>query len=566
MVSTVYKWKRYLRVVVRSKNTRIFLGAIFLGLFVILSFVYESYVSYENEIKKAEIQTSNLAQVLEGQIATSFKNIDLVLQSLQDRIDAGKINSKNYRTYNDILKIHSSRMPEVLSIKVTDENGEFLSDDRGTLSKNLNIRDREYYKKFKQRPVNRLIISNPVISRTAGVWVVVLSRPILSPEGKFKGIILATIQIDHYKKMFDAINVGKTGMIGLYGLDRVLFARRPYADKVGKVVNVAPEIVKLTVTDSYSTTYKNNSRVDRINRVFSARKMQNYPFVVVTGLSSHEFLAEWKFRTTVHSIIIFLFLALSTFFLRNFLLSLKQVEEQRKQAMQSAKLSSLGEMASGIAHEINNPLSIISMTAKKLKKHRLEVLTDPKLMTDLEKIITTSDRIAKIVRGLRSFSRDSFDDPYLPVPVSKIIENTLDLCHEKIKGRNVSLHVNSISDLLITCREIQIAQVLMNLLNNSLDAIEFDEERWIKIDVISTGKRTQILVSDSGKLIPHHIAEKMMLPFFTTKEIGKGTGLGLSISRGIIENHQGRFYLDRTKPHNTFVIDLPQAHAATQAA
>ncbi len=566
MNSSPNQLKKFKKLIARYKNHRIFHGSIILAILAVTSFAYESFKSYETEIKKAEIQTSNLAQVLEGQIAISFKNIDLILQSLQDKIGAGDITSGNYKKYNDILKNHRSRVPEVLSIKVSNEHGEFIADDRGTISKNVNLRDRDYFKKFASDPANRLIISKPLISKTASVWVIVLSRPWLSEEGKFKGVILATIEIEHYKKMFDDINVDNNGTIALYDMDKVLYARKPFSDKLGHVVNLYSDILKITTGDIKSVTYRTDSIVDKVNRVFSARKMSNYPFIVVAGLSSSEVLYEWKMRTSIHSLIIFFVLSMAFYFLMNSLDSFEQVEDQRRQAMQSAKLSALGEMASGIAHEINNPLSIISMSAHNLLKHRTDISADPKLHEGLERIIATSDRIAKIVRGLRSFSRDSFDDPYLLASVDKIIESTLDLCHEKIKGRSVILKVNNDGNYHINCCEIQIVQVLMNLLNNSLDAIEHDEHRWINIDVTNIGNQTIISVSDSGTKIPTEIAEKIMNPFFTTKDVGKGTGLGLSISKGIIENHKGRFYLDQKKSHTTFVIELPEAQEIAKVA
>lgn len=562
---TTYKWKKYFGVITRSKNSRLFICAIILAVFIVASFIFESYVSYQNEIKKAEIQTSNLAQVLESQITISFRNIDLILQDLQEEVGE-QIYYLETEELNYILKRHSSRLPEVLSIKITDENAEFLADDRGVVSTNLNLKDRTYFNELKNDPSDRLIISPPIISRTANVWIVALARPILSREGKFKGMVLATIPIDHYIKMFERINVLDNGVIALTNTKNIMFARKPSTrDMLGKEIQTNDSIKKFLTTKLETLTYRINSKFDNVNRIATARKFKKYPFYVVVGFSSETVLAEWKTRTTIHFIVILLVLAMSAYFLMNYLISLEQVEDQRKQAMQSAKLSSLGEMASGIAHEINNPLTIISISAKILMKQRTES-SDEKLIEGLEKIIKTSDRIAKIVKGLRTFSRDSYADSFVPTKVSKIVESTLDLCQEKIKGRGVFLKVNIDEDFEVNCSEIQIAQVLMNLLNNSLDAIENDEDRWIKVDVSQAQKNVRITVSDSGKKIPTHIADKIMNPFFTTKEIGKGTGLGLSISKGIIDHHQGKFYLDRNHPLNTFVIELSQTEVKSKSA
>jgi C4-dicarboxylate-specific signal transduction histidine kinase len=96
----------------------------------------------------------------------------------------------------------------------------------------------------------------------------------------------------------------------------------------------------------------------------------------------------------------------------------------------------------------------------------------------------------------------------------------------------------------------------MILLNNSLDALESSEVKWIEINVKDSNDKICIIVSDSGKKIEEKIANKIMEPFFTTKEVGKGAGLGLSISQGIIETHGGHFYLDQSALHTSFVIEI----------
>ena len=99
--------------------------------------------------------------------------------------------------------------------------------------------------------------------------------------------------------------------------------------------------------------------------------------------------------------------------------------------------------------------------------------------------------------------------------------------------------------------------MLLNLLNNCLDAIRTMTQPWIEIGIEKRGDLIEISITDSGHGIPEHIANRMMEPFFTTKEVGRGTGLGLAISRGIIEDHQGRFYYDHESANTRFVLALP---------
>lgn len=144
--------------------------------------------------------------------------------------------------------------------------------------------------------------------------------------------------------------------------------------------------------------------------------------------------------------------------------------------------------------------------------------------------------------------------------MKKIVDNALELCQEKLKNNSIYLKVNIPEEIEVSCKEIQISQVIMNLISNSINAINAREEKWINIDSEIIDNTVRIKVIDSGNKIPEHIASKLMQPFFTTKEPGKGTGIGISISKGIIESHRGKFYLDQQAEHTTFVIELKQYH------
>jgi C4-dicarboxylate-specific signal transduction histidine kinase len=191
---------------------------------------------------------------------------------------------------------------------------------------------------------------------------------------------------------------------------------------------------------------------------------------------------------------------------------------------------------------------------------------DPaKLRSDLVKIEATADRIAKIIRGLRTFSRDSSSDPMTLAKVNGMITEVLDLAGERFKNHDVQLLIFAAEDLLISCRPQQIGQVLLNLINNAHDAVMALSERWVRIDVARSGKMIRISVTDSGKGIPAEIASKIMNPFFTTKEVGQGTGLGLSISKGIAEDHGGSLTYDPTSANTRFVFEVPMANEVEPA-
>jgi C4-dicarboxylate-specific signal transduction histidine kinase len=130
-------------------------------------------------------------------------------------------------------------------------------------------------------------------------------------------------------------------------------------------------------------------------------------------------------------------------------------------------------------------------------------------------------------------------------------------CNERFKNKNVELKLSIPDNFKLNVRPNQITQVLLNLLNNSFDSIINANDRWVKISATEEDRIIKIEVTDSGEKIPPEIQSKMMLPFFTTKEVGKGTGLGLSISQGLIENHGGKLFFDKTAKNNCFKIELP---------
>lgn len=235
-----------------------------------------------------------------------------------------------------------------------------------------------------------------------------------------------------------------------------------------------------------------------------------------------------------------------------------KVKEKTQQVVHAARMVALGEMAAGVAHEINNPLTVIMATAKSVEnginhnRHSKE-----EIIQRLHKIHSMGERINKIVKGLRLFSGNAGKDEMQKVPLEKIVNETLVLCQEKLKNNNIKLYIVSMPEVEIECRSVEISQVLLNLINNASDAIRDLEQKWIAVEARTNNGMVEIKVTDSGNGIEPEIAGKIMQPFFTTKPVDQGTGLGLSISSGIIDDHHGRLWLDEEAPHTTFVLNVP---------
>ena len=222
----------------------------------------------------------------------------------------------------------------------------------------------------------------------------------------------------------------------------------------------------------------------------------------------------------------------------------------------SAKFSAIGEMASGIAHEINNPLAIIVARVSSLQKKVISGNIDSeKLSEELQKINDTSFRITRIITSLRNISRDSNLEQSDWTNLQEVINESLDLIQEKLNHNGVQLKLNLPKNIEILFSRVQLGQVLINLLSNSLDAIMGTKNPWINISIDINQSILLIKVQDSGLGIPISLQDKIMQPFFTTKDVGKGTGLGLSLNRSIAEKNRAKFYYDKNSLNTQFIVE-----------
>lgn len=242
----------------------------------------------------------------------------------------------------------------------------------------------------------------------------------------------------------------------------------------------------------------------------------------------------------------------------------KNLEEQM---MHKSKMAALGEMASGVAHEINNPVAIIVGKASLMRVQiQRNMLSPQTLSDDLQKIEATGMRIAHIVKGLSTFARNADHDPKVSVHLATVIEDALSLVGEKLKSREIDLRLNIPDHLSLECNATQLAQIILNLVKNSKDAIAELSERWIEISAHEEDDSILISVMDSGNGIPQDVQAKMMHPFFSTKPFGQGTGLGLSLSKGLVESHHGELSYDAQSHHTRFVVRLPRVQPLQKAA
>ncbi|TVM35210.1 PAS domain S-box protein [Oceanidesulfovibrio marinus] len=245
--------------------------------------------------------------------------------------------------------------------------------------------------------------------------------------------------------------------------------------------------------------------------------------------------------------------------------------EAEQQLIQASKMTTLGEMATGVAHELNQPLAILKTISNLLSRRvsRHQEMDETMLEEIAEGVSTHVDRASKIIDHMREFGRKS-DLKTMPVNINSVLQRAFDFFSQQLNVRNIAVEWQLQEPLpFIMADSNRLEQVIINLLINARDAIE---DRWkkekpehlekrITITTSSTDKEVVIKLCDTGSGIPDAIRAKLFEPFFTTKDVGKGTGLGLSISYGIVKDYGGSIQAVRMDGEGAcFVITFPVAN------
>lgn len=241
--------------------------------------------------------------------------------------------------------------------------------------------------------------------------------------------------------------------------------------------------------------------------------------------------------------------------------SQEQLIKESANLQQATKLATLGKISGEIAHEINNPLTIIQGNVDLILASSEKIQQDPEYVKNkLLKVSSAVLRITKTISGLKNYSRSSEHEAKSKVDLNHLINETLEFSAEKINFNKIKVIYFNKKQFYIEARAVEIIQVILNILSNGIDALTKlpIELRSITITIAAANGLSQIKISNAGEKINPDVATKLFDTYFSTKASSKGMGLGLSISKRIIESHNGRLYYDAGLPDTTFVIELPE--------
>lgn len=501
---------------------RIIFGVILMNLLVSGLFGYSLYSSRVHYDKQALIETGNLAHAIEYSISGILDKIDLALwdgkaeaerQLAKGRIDRASFDSHIADTLNKI--------PEMGEIRMAEANGDIiygLGPGEQTIA---NVADRDYFIALRDNPAAGLFISKPILGRISKKWHINLARRVNNPDGTFAGVIHGNLQISQIQKQFASYDFGKNGIITLRSNDLSIVVRYPETVKsTPGNVSISNEFSRIIKEGKTSGSYKATSRIDGIYRVFSFRKINNYPLYISCGFAPQDYLSAWYLELYKQLALVLLFVLVTlasaryvisswkekqaafdelsatrddlehrvaerTIELQNMNdnllkqssqlleeISIRKLAEDERNKMenkmqQTQKLESLGVLAGGIAHDFNNILTAIIGNAELAL---LRINKESPGVDNLHKIEEAAARAADLAKQMLAYSgKGKF--VIENINLNLLLEDMLHMLEVSISKKAV-LRLNLIPDIpSVEADATQIRQIIMNLVINASEAI-----------------------------------------------------------------------------------------------
>ncbi|MBS0357616.1 MAG: diguanylate cyclase [Proteobacteria bacterium] len=277
-------------------RTRLIIAVVLLNLMVIGLAFQSLHQGLEQSRARAIVNTRNLAQLLDHDIASIFDRIDLTLQALVDDLDDSPASKHDPARYQSIVQQHFARQPALHNLLVVDERGSLLASSNPLDRTPALLADRDYFRHHRDSASAGLIISPPQRGRAGGEWIITLSRRINTGDGRFSGMAVASISLAHLRELFAGINLGPGGAVTLRDADLGLITRHPAPStpevSMGSRV-VSPQLAAAIRANPEQGAYLAATKIDGIERTNAYQRMSHYPYYIIVGLADDDYLLGW---------------------------------------------------------------------------------------------------------------------------------------------------------------------------------------------------------------------------------------------------------------------------------
>ena len=259
----------------------------------------------EQQLRQAVVSNTNLAASVAQQVNGMVSEVGHLLDSIAFELQTGAADERELNHLQPILKNHADSNQHVHGLFVYDAQGAWLINSHGVLPPGANNADREYFIHHRDHPSLATRVGKPIVSRLTGIWVIPVSRRFNDARGQFAGVLLATIDLKHVRRMLDHFQIGDNGSLSVALASTAILVRRPFSEKnLGK--EIPPSALKEQLTSQTSGNFEFASPVDGIQRIGSFRYTDSHSLMVAVAQSKHELLGNWRETTWIQTFWIFL--------------------------------------------------------------------------------------------------------------------------------------------------------------------------------------------------------------------------------------------------------------------
>ncbi len=537
------------------------LGAAFMLMVVAITVILITF-RHDAVLSSTRKELRTLDLVLAEETDRSLQSVRLLVDSVVEQINIkGIADSQTLNTKMATLEIHEdlrariAGVPQLDAVTIVNTKGFIVNFSRKWPVADNDLSDRDWFKSIRDGGKDFLYLSKTLIDRATFKPTIYLGRRLSAPNGDFIGLVLAAVQLRHFDRFYDSLNLPESDSVALWRKDGILLTQYPLSPSPSNTPlhGFLPSEEKPEVEGTYEDTITSREGVQQTKIVASAKTPQ-FPVQVTIARDKRSVLAAWKRDAAALILAGFIILIAVAILLAGLIKHLKTLDatailcQEREQAIlarneieealrQSQKLEFVGQLTGGIAHDFNNVLTVVVSGLNVLRRKLDKGDTD--VSDVVTRILDATSRAASLTRRLLALARQKPTEA-VEIDPNELLAELIELIGHAIEGP-VTIATSLADDLWqVRVDASQFENVILNLAVNARDAMSSGgvlsisaENHTVREEdqiapKIEAGEYLLVTVADTGVGMPDEVISKSFEPFFTTKPIGKGTGLGLS--------------------------------------